>query len=92
MLNPHGVPGRMNIGQLLEAGAGKIAKKTGNTYIVDNFDDPNDDSSKRVLADIKKAGVEPNEILTDGKTGKAFKNPIFVGEKYFMKLGRYQTT
>ena len=37
IVNPHGVPGRMNIGQILETAAGKIARKTGKPYFVENF-------------------------------------------------------
>ena len=86
MLNPHGVPGRMNTGQILETAAGKLASKTGKIYKVSNFDDPTSDSSKRVLQELKKAGIPADEILTDGKTGNKFKNKIFTGKQYIMKL------
>jgi DNA-directed RNA polymerase subunit beta' len=86
MLNAHGVPSRMNIGQILETAAGKIAAKTGKPYIVDNFRDPDEDVTQTVINDLKKHGIEPDEILTDGKSGKAFAKPIFVGKQYFMKL------
>ena len=84
MLNPHGVPGRMNIGQMLETAAGKLAEQTGKPYLVENFTDG--DIAKNVLGELKKAKIEINETLTDGKSGKAFGNPIFVGNQYFMKL------
>jgi DNA-directed RNA polymerase beta subunit len=86
MLNPHGVPGRMNTGQILETAAGKIAAKTGKTYLVDNFDDPKGDLSKRVLKELKAAGLTADEVLTDGKTGPKFENKIFTGKQYIMKL------
>jgi len=84
MVNPHGVPGRMNVGQILETAAGKLARKTGKPYIVENFLDA--DMSKKVMGELKKANIDINEVLTDGKNGKAFTNPIFVGDQYFMKL------
>jgi DNA-directed RNA polymerase subunit beta len=86
MLNPHGVPSRMNGGQLLETAAAKIALKTGKPYIVDNFADADEDVTKRVLKELKDAGISPDEVLTDGATGQAFENPIFTGTQYFMKL------
>lgn len=86
MLNAHGVPSRMNVGQLLETAAGKLSLKRNKPYIVDNFDDPNGDVSKKLLADLTKEGIEPDEILYDGKTGKPFEKPIFVGNQYFLKL------
>ncbi len=86
MLNPHGVPGRMNVGQLLETAASKIAKKTGKPYIVNNFGDPNVDMSKKILDEMKKHRIEPNETLYDGKNGNPFEKPIFVGDQYFLKL------
>lgn len=86
MLSPHSVPSRMNIGQILETAAGKIAEKTGKPYIVNNFEKPNEDMANKVYKEMKNLGIEPNEILTDGKTGQKIKNPIFVGKQYIMKL------
>lgn len=86
MLNPHSVPGRMNTGQMLETAAGKLADKLGKPYKIQNFKDPNVGQSKKLLKELKQAGVKANEILTDGKTGKPFKNPIFTGKQYILKL------
>ena len=86
MINPHGVPSRMNIGQILETAAGKIAEKTGKPYIVDNFENLEEDAANRVYAEMKKLGLKPNEVLKDGQTGEAFDNEIFVGNQYFLKL------
>jgi|TARA_Y100000592_G_C5467547_1_gene317539 DNA-directed RNA polymerase subunit beta len=86
MLNPHGVPGRMNTGQILETAAGKLADKTGKVYKISNFNDPKGDLSKKVLKDLKDAKISPDEILTDGKTGPEFENKIFTGKQYIMKL------
>ena len=84
MINPHGVPGRMNIGQILETAAGKIAKKTGKPYYVENFSST--DASNEVAEKMKKLKIPINERLTDGHSGKVFDNPIFVGNQYFLKL------
>ncbi|MBT7928568.1 hypothetical protein HN682_01435, partial [Candidatus Peregrinibacteria bacterium] len=84
MINPHGVPGRMNIGQILETAAGKIAKKTGKRYVVNSFS--GEDNADKVLKEMKELKIEPNETLTDGAKGDKFEKPIFVGHQYFMKL------
>jgi DNA-directed RNA polymerase subunit beta' len=84
VLSPNSVPGRMNAGQLLETAAGKIAKKTGEKYFVDNF------SGKDYLKDIQKQlkdnDLQADDVLLDGKEGKKFTNPIFNGSQYIMKL------
>ena len=84
MLNPHGVPGRMNIGQILETAAGKIAKKTGKPYFVENF--ASTDTANEVAAKLKKLQIPANEILTNGASGKPFDQPVYVGNQYFLKL------
>ena len=84
MVNIHGVPGRMNMGQLLEAAAGKWAAKTGNKYYVENFSDK--DHLGDITGKLKEAGIPANELLYDGKSGKAFQKPIFWGNKHYLKL------
>jgi len=86
ILSPLSVPSRMNIGQILETAAGKIAEKTGKPYIINNFENPNLDAANKVMQEMKKLGVEANETLIDGKTGQKIKTPIFVGKQYIMKL------
>lgn len=86
ILSPEGVPGRMNIGQILETAAGKIAEKTKKPFIVNNFDDLNVDTAKDIYDQMKKLNIDPNETLTDGVTGQKIKTPIFVGNQYIMKL------
>lgn len=84
MTNPHGVPGRMNIGQLLETAYGRLAKKSGKVIKIDNFSGEN---HLTLLKDaFKQSGLQFNEILLDGKNGKPFENPIFIGNQYMMKL------
>lgn len=86
LMSPEGVPGRMNIGQILETAAGKIATKTGKPYIIDNFYNPDGDEALKIYNEMTSLGIEPNEILTDGKNGKPIDKPIFVGNQYILKL------
>jgi DNA-directed RNA polymerase subunit beta len=83
IMDPHGIPSRINVGQIYETVTGKIAKKTGKPYVVDNFTD--ESYMDRVKADLKKAGLSDQEMLTDpagdDKLGKAL-----VGYQYIMKL------
>ena len=84
MVSPYGVPSRMNIGQLLETALGKYAEKTGETLVINNFDDSN--QLDKVLKKLKDAGIPVDEKLTDGLNGKQFENDIFWGNQYIMKL------
>ncbi len=86
MVNPQGVQGRMNMGQLLSAAAGKIALKRGKPYEVSNFGHPDADYARDVMAELKKEGIEPNELLRDGKNGDYLKRPVFVGVRPYLKL------
>ena len=84
LLNPASVPSRMNVGQVLETVAGKIAKKTGKPYVIENFT-PNTDYMAKVKADLKKNGISDTEELFDPKTGKSI-GPVMTGDQYFLKL------
>lgn len=84
IMSPNGVPGRMNVGQLLETAAGKIAKKTGKKFIVDNFSGEN--YLEKIKQELKDNGLEADEVLRDGKNGKPFINKIFTGNQYIMKM------
>jgi len=84
LLSPAGVPSRMNVGQLLETTAAKIAKKTGKPYVVENFDSTVD-YTKKVQDDLKKHGISDTEELFDAETGKSL-GQILVGPQYMLKL------
>jgi len=84
MINPHGVPGRMNVGQLLETAYGKLAKKTGEVVKIKNFSGKDYQTELKDL--YKKNNLEFNEVLLDGKDGKPFEHPIFTGNQHMMKL------
>jgi DNA-directed RNA polymerase subunit beta' len=82
-LNPSGVPGRMNIGQVLETAASKIAKKTGTPYIVQNFNGGN--QLEKVQAELKKHGIKDTEDLFDPTTNQKLGHAL-VGFQHMVKL------
>jgi len=85
MLNPQGVPSRMNIGQILELHLGMAAKKL-NCYVAT----PVFDGAKTSDIDemMKEAGIDDDykTVLYDGRTGEPFDNRISVGVMYMIKL------
>ncbi|NLK12059.1 MAG: DNA-directed RNA polymerase subunit beta [Candidatus Phytoplasma sp.] len=85
MLNPLGVPSRMNIGQILEIHLGISAKKLGIKVATPVFDGVSDNDLREIMAE---AGVEPDgkTVLYDGRTGEPFDNRISVGVMYMIKL------
>jgi DNA-directed RNA polymerase subunit beta' len=83
VLNPSGVPGRMNVGQVFETAAAKIAEKTGKPYIVDNFS--REDTLSRVKSDLKKHGISDTEELIDPEIGVSIGKAL-VGPQYILKL------
>ena len=83
-LNPSGVPGRMNVGQVLETAAGKIARKTGQPYIVENFGRV-DDQLAKVKSELKQHGISDTEELIDPATGMSLGKAL-VGPQHLLKL------
>ena len=83
--NPCGIPGRMNVGQILEACAGKIAQKTGKTYIVENFAPGNADTVTAMKAELKKHGLTDKEEFFDPASGKSMGRAL-VGPIHMLKL------
>ncbi len=85
VLNPLGVPSRMNIGQVLEVHLGIAAKKLGWKIMTPVFDGANE---KDIAECLEKAGMRPDgkSILYDGRTGEQFDNPVTVGIMYYLKL------
>ena len=97
VLNPLGVPSRMNVGQTYELLLGLAAYLTGNYYETPSFDERyGDNQSERatkeeLLKGIKASGcdwVEPSGKvrLIDGRTGEKFDEPVAVGLSYILKL------
>ena len=85
VLNPQGIPSRMNLGQVLEVHLGMAAKALGWKVATPVFDGATDDEIKELL---KKAGLREDgkAILHDGRTGEEFDNPVTVGVMYMLKL------
>ncbi len=85
VLNPLGVPSRMNIGQVLEVHLGMAAKKLGFKVATSVFDGGNENDIQELL---EKAGLRKDgkTTLYDGRTGEPFDNPVTVGYMYFLKL------
>ncbi len=85
VLNPLGVPSRMNIGQVLEVHLGFAYRKLGQKIATPVFDGAHEVDIREAL---KEAGYREDgkSILTDGRTGQKFVNPITVGVMYFLKL------
>ncbi|MFR3773264.1 DNA-directed RNA polymerase subunit beta, partial [Enterococcus canintestini] len=85
MLNPLGVPSRMNIGQVLELHLGMAARQLGIHVATPVFDGANDED---VWATVKEAGMasDAKTVLYDGRTGEPFDGRISVGVMYMIKL------
>ena len=85
VLNPLGVPSRMNIGQVLEVHLGFAAKHLGYKVETPVFDGAHEDDIREAL---KQAGLREDgkTVLYDGRTGRQFDNPVTVGVMYYLKL------
>ena len=85
VLNPLGVPSRMNIGQVLEVHLGYAAKTLGWKVATPIFDGATD---KDITEALTQAGLDPQgkSWLYDGRTGERFDNKVTVGYVYFLKL------
>lgn len=100
ILNPLGVPSRMNVGQLYECLLGLAGDKLNTRFKVLPFDEMYGLEMSRILINkkLRQASIQKNEgwlfnpyapgkiVLIDGRTGKEFENPITVGNAYMLKL------
>lgn len=97
VLNPLGVPSRMNVGQTYECLLGLASYLTGNYYEAPPFDEMYGDNQSEIatrtelLKGIKESGCDwvredGKVILLDGRTGEAFDQPVAVGVSYILKL------
>ena len=85
VLNPLGVPSRMNIGQVLELHLGMAAKSLGWNIATPVFDGATEEDIKDLLV---QAGKDPDgkTVLYDGRSGEPFENRVSVGYMYYLKL------
>jgi len=85
VLNPLGVPSRMNVGQILETHLGRAARALGFEAVTPVFDGCKE---KEIEAALKEAGYDPDGkvVLYDGRTGEPFFERVTVGYMYIMKL------
>jgi DNA-directed RNA polymerase subunit beta len=85
LLNPLGVPSRMNVGQILETHLGWASERLGFKAITPVFDGAQEEEIRQCL---KEAGIPETgkSILYDGRTGDRFEQPVTVGYIYMMKL------
>jgi DNA-directed RNA polymerase subunit beta len=85
LLNPLGVPSRMNVGQILETHLGYAAAKLGFKAITPVFDGATEEEIRDAM---KEAGYDSSgkSTLYDGRTGEAFEQPVTVGFIYMLKL------
>ncbi len=85
VLNPLGVPSRMNIGQVLEVHLGRAAAELGYKVMTPVFDGAHEEDIRVAL---KEANLNENgkTVLYDGRTGEPFDNSVTVGYMYFLKL------
>ena len=100
ILNPLGVPSRMNVGQLYECLLGLAGDKLDSRFKILPFDEMYGLEASRILINkkLRQASINKNEswlfnpyapgkmVLVDGRTGKKFENPITVGNAYMLKL------
>ena len=87
LINPASVTSRINLGQLMETVASKIAVKTGTPYLVHNFSKTS--NIKELHEELKKHGLEDSEMFVDPKTKKDL-GKVLTGPQYFIKL--YKTS
>ena len=85
MLNPLGVPSRMNIGQVLEMHLGIAGKRLGEKFATEVFEGAKEEDIVHLLNEV---GIDytGKVKLIDGRTGEPFDNPVTVGVMYIMKL------
>ena len=85
VLNPLGVPSRMNIGQVLEVHLGYAARALGYKVMTPVFDGAHEKDIRDMLEEANLS-TDGKTWLTDGRTGRKFDNPVTVGIMYYLKL------
>jgi DNA-directed RNA polymerase beta subunit/DNA-directed RNA polymerase beta' subunit len=77
---------RMNVGQVLETAAAKIAEKTGQTYVVNNFAGSGHNYRNQVINDLKKHGLTDEELVYDPSDTRRALGSVLVGPQHILKL------
>jgi DNA-directed RNA polymerase subunit beta len=85
VLNPLGVPSRMNVGQILETHLGMAGKRLGRHFATPVFDGAREDDIKVLLKEANFSTSGKTQLF-DGRTGEAFEQPVTVGVIYILKL------
>jgi DNA-directed RNA polymerase subunit beta len=85
VLNPLGVPSRMNLGQIYELVLGWVAKEMGVNFATPVFNGVSWDEITKFLKEVDLPQTGKAELY-DGRTGEKFKNPVTVGYMYYLKL------
>jgi DNA-directed RNA polymerase subunit beta len=100
ILNPLGVPSRMNVGQLFECLFGLASENIGSRFKINPFDELYGKEASRILVTqkLKEAAIKSKKkwifnpnfpgkvLLKDGRTGEYFDNPVTIGKSYILKL------
>lgn len=87
LLNPASVTSRINLGQIAEVAAAKIAQKTGKPYLIHNF--AKSSNIPELKKELDEHGIEDAELMVDPKSGKDL-GKVLIGPQYILKL--YKTT
>ncbi|MBI1978451.1 MAG: DNA-directed RNA polymerase subunit B [Candidatus Aenigmarchaeota archaeon] len=85
IFNPHGIPSRMTIGQMLEIIGGKVAAITGRPVLAPAFS-PTPEKELRETLVNNGFRNDGKEIMYDGRTGRRFESQIFIGSAFYQKL------
>lgn len=87
LMNPNGVVSRMNLGQIMETTASRIAEKTGKPFVARGF---GDNSAERITRELKKHGLKDHQSLFDPIENQSIPN-VLVGKQYIYKLEHQAT-
>ena len=85
IFNPHGIPSRMTVGQLLEPLVAKVAALSGETVYSPPFN-PTPEKEIRETLKSYRFGDDGKEVMIDGRTGKRFEAEIFIGPCFYLRL------
>lgn len=86
IMNPSGIASRINIGQMLETAASKIALKTGKPYIVNNFGGKDVDYTDKLIKDLATHNLSDTDKIWDPIAKRHLTNEALTGHQYIMKL------